>query len=58
MKIELTNEVIEASDIYEVKQVISETYHGKENFPFDREEHKRWLYTVYTRPEKKLVLIR
>jgi len=30
----------------------------EENFPFDREEHKRWLYTCCTRPEEKLVLIR
>lgn len=30
----------------------------EENFPFDREEHKRWLYTCCTRPEDKLVLVR
>lgn len=30
----------------------------EENFPFDRTEHARWLYTVCTRPEKKLVLVR
>lgn len=30
----------------------------EENFPFDRNEHKRWLYTCCTRPEEKLVLIR
>ena len=30
----------------------------EENFPFDREEHKRWLYTCCTRPEEKLVLVR
>lgn len=30
----------------------------EENFPFDREEHKRWLYTACTRSEKKLVLLR
>lgn len=29
----------------------------EENFPFSREEHKRWLYTTCTRPEEKLVLI-
>lgn len=30
----------------------------EESFPFDREEHKRWLYTCCTRPEEKLVLVR
>ena len=30
----------------------------EENFPFDREEHKRWLYTAVTRASKKLVLVR
>ena len=30
----------------------------EESFPFDREEHKRWLYTACTRPENKLVLLR
>lgn len=30
----------------------------EENFPFSKEEHKRWLYTACTRPEEKLVLIR
>lgn len=30
----------------------------EEDFPFDREEHKRWLYTACTRPEQKLVLIK
>lgn len=30
----------------------------EENFPFDREEHKRWLYTCCTRPQEKLVLVR
>lgn len=30
----------------------------EENFPFDREEHTRWLYTCCTRPEQKLVLVR
>lgn len=30
----------------------------EENFPFDKEEHKRWLYTAITRPEEKVVLIR
>lgn len=30
----------------------------EENFPFDRTEHARWLYTVCTRPEEKLVLVR
>ena len=34
-RIELTNNVIEASAVYEVKRVISETYHGKEYFKFD-----------------------
>lgn len=30
----------------------------EENFPFDREEHKRWLYTAATRAASRLVLIR
>ena len=30
----------------------------EENFPFDKKEHARWLYTACTRPEQKLVLIR
>lgn len=30
----------------------------EENFPFDKKEHARWLYTCCTRPEEKLVLIR
>ena len=30
----------------------------EENFPFDREEHARWLYTCCTRPSEKLVLVR
>ena len=30
----------------------------EEGFPFDKEEHKRWLYTVATRAAKKLVIIR
>ena len=30
----------------------------EERFPFDREEHARWLYTAVTRSAKKLVLIR
>lgn len=30
----------------------------EENFPFDKKEHARWLYTCCTRPEKQLVLIR
>ena len=30
----------------------------EENFPFDRTEHARWLYTACTRPEEKLVLVR
>lgn len=29
----------------------------EENFPFDREEHKRWLYTAATRAAEKLVII-
>ena len=35
MKIELTNNIIESCAVYEVKQVISETYNGKEYFRFD-----------------------
>ena len=30
----------------------------EENFPFDKEEHKRWLYTACTRASEKLVLVR
>lgn len=30
----------------------------EENFPFDKEEHARWLYTACTRSSGKLVLIR
>ena len=30
----------------------------EEQFPFDREEHARWLYTACTRSSKKLVLVR
>ena len=30
----------------------------EENFPFEKEEHARWLYTAVTRAEKKLVLVR
>ena len=30
----------------------------EENFPFDKEEHARWLYTACTRPSQKLVLVR
>lgn len=30
----------------------------EEKFPFESEEHKRWLYTVCTRAAKKLVLVR
>lgn len=30
----------------------------EEGFPFDKEEHQRWLYTACTRAAKKLVIIR
>lgn len=30
----------------------------EEGFPFEKEEHKRWLYTAATRAAKKLVIIR
>lgn len=30
----------------------------EENFPFDKNEHIRWLYTACTRSSKKLVLVR
>ena len=30
----------------------------EEKFPFDKEEHKRWLYTAATRAAEKLVLVR
>ena len=29
----------------------------EENFPFQNEEHKRWLYTAITRASKKLVIV-
>ena len=30
----------------------------EENFPFEKEEHKRWLYTATTRASEKLVIIK
>lgn len=30
----------------------------EESFPFDKEEHKRWLYTAATRSSEKLVILR
>lgn len=30
----------------------------EERFPFDKEEHKRWLYTAVTRAAEKLVLVK
>lgn len=30
----------------------------EENFPFDKEEHKKWLYTSITRAKEKAVIIR
>lgn len=30
----------------------------EENFPFDREEHARWLYTAATRASEKLTILR
>ena len=30
----------------------------EEKFPYDKEEHARWLYTACTRPVQKLVLVR
>ena len=30
----------------------------EERFPFDREEHKRWLYTAVTRAKDKIVIVR
>lgn len=30
----------------------------EEGFPFDREEHQRWLYTACTRPSDKLLLFK
>lgn len=30
----------------------------EENFPFDKEDHRRWLYTAVTRAAEKLVLVR
>ena len=30
----------------------------EESFPFDKQEHARWLYTACTRAAEKLVLVR
>jgi ATP-dependent exoDNAse (exonuclease V) alpha subunit len=30
----------------------------EEGFPYDKEEHKRWLYTACTRASEKLVIVR
>jgi ATP-dependent exoDNAse (exonuclease V) alpha subunit len=30
----------------------------EEKFPFDKNEHARWLYTACTRASEKLVLVR
>ena len=30
----------------------------EERFPFDKEEHKRWLYTGITRASDKLVVVK
>ena len=30
----------------------------EEKFPYDKEEHARWLYTAVTRASSRLVLIR
>jgi ATP-dependent exoDNAse (exonuclease V) beta subunit len=30
----------------------------EEGFPFDKQEHIKWLYTAATRAAKKLVIIR
>jgi hypothetical protein len=30
----------------------------EEKFPYDKEEHARWLYTAVTRASEKLVLVR
>ena len=30
----------------------------EERFPFDEEEHRRWLYTAITRAKEKLVIVR
>ena len=30
----------------------------EENFPYNKEEHKRWLYTACTREKKKLVVVK
>lgn len=30
----------------------------EENFPFDKDEHKRWLYTAITRASEKVVIIK
>lgn len=30
----------------------------EENFPFQREEHARWLYTAITRAEEKAIIVR
>ena len=30
----------------------------EENFPFDKQEHKRWLYTAITRASEKIVVVK
>ena len=30
----------------------------EEKFPFDKEEHRRWLYTAITRASEKLVIVK
>ncbi len=30
----------------------------EENFPYDKEEHQKWLYTAMTRPSQKLVFVK
>jgi exodeoxyribonuclease-5 len=30
----------------------------EEGFPFETEEHKRWLYTAVTRAAEKVVIVR
>jgi exodeoxyribonuclease-5 len=30
----------------------------EESFPFDKTEHRRWLYTAITRAKEKLVIVK
>lgn len=39
-------------------RIINKVLVLEEKFPFEKEEHARWLYTCITRASKKLILVR